>query len=161
MRLLPLALLVGVVQPASGQVKGSALFERFKELAGEWVTPYPNGDTVTIRYELISGGTAVMERVLGPEHGGAGMLSIYHAIGDGVAVSHFCTGGTQPRFRSSGVGDTIRFQLDPASVAHPREGHIHSIEFRFLSGGALETTWVWFDQGREDHVLVRRQLRKN
>jgi hypothetical protein len=137
-------------------------FERLKALAGEWEAPGADGGSVRVIYEVISGGTAVLERVMGDEHGGAGMVSIYHLKGDRLAMSHFCTGGNQPRFESPGLaGDDLRFALEPESLSDPGQGHIHHVAFRFGRGGRVATDWDWVEGGVGDHRLTRRQTRVN
>ncbi len=137
----------------------AATFERLKSLVGEWETVAPGGERIRVEYQLVSGGTAVLERVVGPaEHGPAGMLSIYYLDGSRVGMSHFCSAANRPRFGSTSAGDTVRFALVAGSLADSMAGHIHQVEFRF-GGGRLETEWVWYQQGRREHVLVRRQVR--
>lgn len=160
-------LLVGVglafaaVGPLAGQSVEARTFDRLKELVGEWEATYPDGERVTVVYELVSGGTAVMERVIGREHGESGMLSIFHLVGGRLGVSHFCTAGNQPRFAAAAFrGDTVRFALVPTSLDQATEGHIHEIEFRFGDSTHLETSWWWFEGGRPSHSLVRKQRRQ-
>jgi hypothetical protein len=158
------AALVGValgtpLSEASGQ-SAAATFERLKSLAGTWEISEPGAERVRIEYQLGSGGSAVLERVVGPaEHGPAGMISIFYLEGDRIGMSHFCTAGNQPRFGSTSVGDTVRFALVAGSVADPAMGHIHEVEFRFGRDGQLETVWTWYDDGRPNHQLIRRQSR--
>ena len=145
---------VGLPQ-ASSAVAG---FQRLKALAGEWETTGPDGVPVRVVYEVVSDGTAVLERVLGAEHGESGMMSMFYLSGDRLAMSHFCTAGNQPRFESSGlVGMGLTFTLVPSSVADLTAGHIHQVAFRF--GDPVESVWDWVERGRVDHQLTRQQRR--
>lgn len=151
-----------VSAPGSAQTPAAAAFDRLKGLVGEWETKGPDGESVIVSYELASGGTAVIERVVGvAEHGPSGMTSLFHLSAGRLAVAHFCTAGNQPRFVADPTGgDTLRFALVPGSINDPNEGHIHEIQVRFRSGGVVETEWVWFDRGRRDHTLIRVQRRR-
>lgn len=157
-----IGLLMGVSGSAAGQSSGVRAFDRLKTLVGDWETTNPDGERVTVSYELVSGGRAVLERVIGREHGMSGMISIFHLDGDRLGVSHFCTAGNQPRFRAAQfAGDTVRFALVPESLGKTSEGHIHEIEFRFGDGSNLETSWSWFENGHLGHTLVRKQHRRS
>lgn len=156
--------LVVVIAASAAAQRPAAVegLERLKAMAGEWEAPGPDGGTVRVIYEVISGGTAVLERVMGDEHGGAGMVSVYHLTGDRLAMSHFCTGGNQPRFESPGLaGNDLRFALEPASLSDRGQGHIHHVAFRFDGPGRVTTDWDWVDGGVGDHRLTRQQTRVN
>ncbi|MFN0180452.1 MAG: hypothetical protein ACKVZ0_16760 [Gemmatimonadales bacterium] len=165
MNLMPvgLAASVGVVIAGSASAQRPAAVEgldRLKALAGEWEAPGPDGGAVRVIYEVISGGTAVLERVMGDEHGGAGMVSVYHLKGGRLAMSHFCTGGSQPRFESAGLaGDSLDFALEPESLSDPGRGHIHRVAFRFDGPARVTTDWDWVEGGVGGHRLTRRQTR--
>lgn len=142
---------------AQGSPAGAG-FQRLKALAGEWETVGPDGVLVRVVYEVVSGGTAVLERVLGAEHGESGMMSIFYLSGDRLAMSHFCTAGNQPRFESPGLdGTSLTFALVPTSLADLTTGHIHQVAFRF--GEQVESVWDWVERGTTDHQLTRRQRR--
>lgn len=130
-----------VAASLAGQVPAPAAFERLKGLTGTWEATGPSGESIRVIYQVISGGTAVLERVVGvAEHGPEGMTSVFYLVGDRLALAHFCSGGNQPRLLSSALaGDTLRFALIPESIANPAEGHIHAVEFRFSSNSRLDT----------------------
>ena len=72
--------------------------EQFKQLAGDWVGK-EGGQAMAVNYKVTSGGTAVVETIgAGTEHE---MITVIHADGDGLALTHFCMLGNQPQMRAS------------------------------------------------------------
>src|SRR5262245_33835119 len=74
----------------------AAGFEKLKSLAGEWQAQGPHGLT-KVSYEIVSGGTAVMETIIPPQE--PTMVTLYHRDGDQLMMTHYCSGGNQPRMR--------------------------------------------------------------
>src|SRR5258708_12842309 len=80
----------------------SASLERFKALAGDWVAA-EDGDMVkkgdlVARYAVTASGSAVVETVFpGSEHE---MVTVYHADGSDLVLTHYCMEGNQPRMRA-------------------------------------------------------------
>ncbi|HSB61114.1 MAG TPA: hypothetical protein VLI67_05305, partial [Vicinamibacteria bacterium] len=91
--------------PAAG-AKPSAGFERFKALAGEWVAAEDGemarkGDLVA-RYAVTAAGSAVVETIFpGTSHE---MVTVYHADGPDLVLTHYCVEGNQPRMRAKNAG---------------------------------------------------------
>src|ERR1700752_1450302 len=85
--------------------------DKIKSLVGEWEATTPEGPT-TVKYELISNGTAVEER-LGVHN--EEMVSIYHMNGDKLMMTHYCSFNNQPRFEAVVDGDTITFRYVDAT----------------------------------------------
>src|SRR5687767_712785 len=77
----------GHAAPATNNA--SAAFEKLKSLVGEWQGKSPEGVEASLTYQLISGGTAVME-TLKPANE-PGMVTIYHLNGDRVMMTHYCS----------------------------------------------------------------------
>src|SRR5690348_11474986 len=68
-------------------------FDQLKSLVGEWEGKSASGQPVHIIYQLVSGGTALMERLRPanePE-----MMTMYTADGNRVAATHYCSTNTQ------------------------------------------------------------------
>jgi hypothetical protein len=89
----------------------SPAWDALKSLVGEWTGEY--GDSAAparVSYTLVSGGTAVMERMQEPD--GSEMITVYHPDGDGVLLTHYCSTGNQPRMRlSEAKGNRLRFDF--------------------------------------------------
>jgi hypothetical protein len=143
-----------------------AAFERLAGLAGYWsfrdsleagTADRPVVVQGVVSYELVSNRTTVQERVHGPDHGTANMMSMIRLDGNRLVLDHYCSSGTQPRLVSQGLeGATIRFEFASATgLASPATGHIHGATFTFLPDGGFESRWTWSEPGNT-HTGVRR-----
>ena len=70
--------------------------DKIKSLVGEWETTTADGKSGTVKYELISNGTAVEERLGMHEEE---MVTIYHMNGDKLMMTHYCAFNNQPRLK--------------------------------------------------------------
>ncbi len=80
--------------------KPNAGWEKLKSLAGEW-DGTEGGKPFHASYKIVSSGTAVMETLDGPD--AMQMVTIYHADGGSLLMTHYCSMGNQPRMRSKGL----------------------------------------------------------
>lgn len=133
-------------------IDGKAAFEKLKSLAGTWSGPVgdANGPRGKVSYEVISGGSVVMEVLFpGEPHE---MRSMYHLDRDELIMTHYCSGGTQPRMRLSKTGSTaskLVFDFDGGTNFDPKTGsYIHDGEIRFLPDGRLAASWTFFANGK-------------
>jgi hypothetical protein len=134
-------------------------FDKLRTLAGTWTFTIGT-ERGHVSYELVSDGTAILERVMNGEHGEAGVVSIIHLDGDRLILQHYCSAGNQPQLVSDGLeGDEIRFTLERISnLSSPAAGHIHGATFRFPAGRAFESDWTWREAGT-DRTSVRQHSR--
>jgi hypothetical protein len=98
------------------QVKKNALLEQLKPLAGTWEGS-GFGKTMRTVFTVGSAGSTVVENMApGTEHS---MLNVIHADGDALLYTHFCAGGSQPRFKATKFdGNSIAFKFhDGTNVA--------------------------------------------
>ncbi len=143
---------------------GPAALDRFRALAGEWVAAedgemVKKGDLVA-RYQVTAGGSAVVETVFpGTPHE---MVTVYHAEGEDVVLTHYCLEGNQPRMRAQGgAGERVEFafaggaNIDPATSRH-----MHSATFRFLGPDEIESEWTELERGQTVFVVKTRLQRK-
>ena len=144
--------------PHQGPDPGAG-FDTLRALAGTW-TFTGDADQGRVSYEVVSGGSAVLERVMNGEHGEAGMVSVIFLDDDRLVLQHYCSAGNQPRLVSPGLdGDEIRFTFDSATSRPPvSAGHIHGAVFRFPDGRPFESHWTWRQDGTET-TAVRRHAR--
>jgi hypothetical protein len=136
-----------------------AAFEKLRAIAGTW-TFTTDSDHGTVSYELVSNGTAILERVMNEEHGETGMVSVVYLDGDRLILQHYCSSGNQPRLVSPGLeGDEIRFTFEGASnLASADSGHIHGAVFSFAGPGPFASRWTWRENG-VDTTTARRHAR--
>lgn len=143
--LLVLALAFASPVAHAQTIDGKTAFEKLKALAGTWSGPIgkPDGPKGIIRYEVISGGSVVMEILFpGAPHE---MRSLYSLDKGDLILTHYCSSGNQPHMRMSKTASTaekIVFDFDGGTnfdVA--KDTHIHSGEIMFLPDGRLEAIW--------------------
>jgi len=142
----------------------SAPLERFKTLAGEWVAA-EDGDMVkkgdlVARYAVTASGSAVVETVFpGSEHE---MVTVYHADGPDLVLTHFCMEGNQPRMRARGAqGSRFEFAYDGGTNIDPkRDRHMHSATFDLASANEIRSEWSELAEGKPVFVARMHLVRK-
>jgi len=153
-----IALLTGAfAQAALADGPGQqAAFERLKALAGDWAGRMEDplsGPPATLRYEVDSGGTAVIER----QNTGQSFESvIVYYLADGKLRATLYSGaGNQPsyRFGKDSTADLLLLELDGGSGFDPaRDGHVHRGEIRMLSQDRIEQRWFHYVGPKEQGV---------
>ncbi|HZM48995.1 MAG TPA: hypothetical protein VFE68_00805 [Vicinamibacteria bacterium] len=142
----------------------SAALERFKTLAGEWVAA-EDGDMVkkgdlVARYAVTASGSAVVETVFpGSEHE---MVTVYHADGPDLVLTHYCMEGNQPRMRARGAqGSRFEFAYDGGTNIDPRrDRHMHSATFDLASADEIRSEWSELAEGKPVFVARMHLVRK-
>ena len=142
----------------------SAPLERFKTLAGEWVAA-EDGDMVkkgdlVARYAVTASGSAVVETVFpGSEHE---MVTVYHADGPDLVLTHYCMEGNQPRMRARGAqGSRFEFAYDGGTNIDPkRDRHMHSATFDLASANEIRSEWSELAEGKPVFVARMHLVRK-
>ena len=154
----------GLAASEAPGVKPAASLDRFKALAGEWVAAedgemFKKGDLVA-RYAVTAGGTAVVETVFpGSQHE---MVTVYHADGADLVLTHFCMEGNQPRMRAkSPSGARVAFAFDGGPHIDPkRDRHMHSAWFEFVGPDELRNQWTEHEGGKPVLVVPSHLVRK-
>ena len=149
-----LVLVVGLgllaASPAAVAESGS-VFEKFKALAGEWEGQRSGGGSVKVSYQVLSGGSAVVETLteLTEE---VTMVTVYHMDGDDVRMTHYCSAQNQPRMKASSVSPGARvvsFEfVDATNLAQPTDGHMQNLEITFKDRNHITQKWTWRENGR-------------
>ena len=151
--------------PATAAGKpASAALERFKALAGEWVAAEDGemskkGDLVA-RYAVTANGTAVVETVFpGSPHE---MVTVYHADGPDLVLTHYCMEGNQPRMRAKDPkGARFDFAYDGGTNIDPkRDRHMHSAWVSLLGADEIQSEWTELAEGKPVLVAKMHLLRK-
>ena len=154
MFLIGLALLTGVTArankgPADPTSDADAAFARLKTLAGEWTADSDAGQE-RLSYELMAGGTALVERETAANR--PAMMTLHHRDGDRLLLTHYCMAGNQPRMQARsydpGTGE-LRFEfVDATNLASPGAGHMHNVTIRFVDRDHVDTEWQFFENGK-------------
>jgi len=151
--------------PAAAPARpASPALEKFKILAGDWVAA-EDGDMVkkgdlVARYAVTASGSAVVETVFpGSEHE---MVTVYHADGPDLVLTHFCMEGNQPRMRARGAqGSRFEFAYDGGTNIDPqRDRHMHSASFEFVGADEIRSEWTELAEAKPVFVARMHLARK-
>jgi hypothetical protein len=142
----------------------AAPFDWFKKLAGEWVAAedgemFKKGDVVA-RYTVTAAGSAVVETVFpGSPHE---MVTVYHADGPDLVLTHYCMEGNQPRMRAKNPkGSRFDFAFDGGTGVDPKKDrHMNSASVEFVGVDELRTVWTEIEAGKPVFVAKSRLVRK-
>ena len=100
--------------PKTETAAGPAAYARLKTLAGEWEAD-TGMDKVHVSYELIAGGTSLVERESSDKM--PAMVTVYYLDGDRLLLTHYCMAGNQPTMHATYAPDTktLTFDFDSAT----------------------------------------------
>jgi hypothetical protein len=163
-----LILLALALAPVVGQDPGKdggklAAFERFKQLAGEWVGKGPGKDApdVHILYKVTAGGSAVVETLFpGTAHE---MVSVIHPDGSDLLLTHYCHLGNQPQMKASepAEGTKIAFKFVRATnLKSEKDKHMHEATYTFVDADTLRSEWTLYNEGKPAGQVVLELKRK-
>lgn len=143
-----MALASGLAKANSEKTSGAMVFDQLKTLVGEWEGK--NGTKIT--YTLVSGGTALMERI--QPSGEAEMITMYSADGDKIAVTHYCSEGNQPSMKTEtlkGIANKYSFSLVSVSgLKSPDAGHMTGLVLTLVDKDHLKQEWTYWNRGKAD-----------
>lgn len=149
--LLSLTVIALATGPAPAQSQAAAGFEKLKSLAGEWQGKGPDGQPASVSYQLVSGGSVVME-TLKPVNEPS-MVTLYHLDGDRLMVTHYCSIGNQPRLRAEAVAgevNKLNFTfVDVTNLAKPSDGHMRNLALTFQDKDHITQVWTWRADGKD------------
>ena len=132
-------------EPVSG---AAAAFSRIKSLVGEWQADTPMGKS-RVTYELVSSGTAVLERdAIGDM---PPMITLYYLDGNRLLLTHYCMVGNQPRMRSAAGndGDEVVFEFAGGANLNPAtDVHMHDYRLRFAGTDRIRGEWELYKDGK-------------
>ena len=129
-----------------------AAFDRLKSLVGEWKGDAAS-DGASLSYELVAGGTALIERESGA--GRPTMMTMYHRDGERLLLTHYCMAGNQPRMqaRYDRAKSEIVFDfVDATNLTSPEATHMHNVTIRFVDDNQIETAWQLYQKGKATTV---------
>ena len=133
--------------------------ERFKLLAGEWTGKMTEeGRDVgpaRVTYKVTSGGSAVVETL---DPGGAHeMVTMIHADGKDLALTHYCAIGNQPRMKAECKTDSNKFDFQFTSASNmksDKDMHMHSVVYTLVDKDTLKAEWTNYVDGKKAGTAV-------
>ena len=141
----------GAASANNEKTTGALAFDQLKTLVGEWEGKNSSGP-VKITYTLVSGGTALMERIQPSNE--AEMITMYSADGDKIAVTHYCSEGNQPSMKTEtlkGVANKYSFSLVSVSgLKSPDAGHMQGLVLTLIDKDHLRQEWTYWNKGKSD-----------
>ncbi len=154
-------------KPAEGAAAAkpsSPALDRFKALAGEWVAAedgemFKKGDLVA-RYAVTAAGSAVVETAFpgSPDE----MVTVYHADGSDLVLTHHCMEGNQPRMRARNArGSRYDFAFDGGLNINPtKDRHMNSASLEFVGADEIRSVWTEIEAGKPVFVAKSHLVRK-
>jgi hypothetical protein len=148
-------LVLAALSPATAQNPSPAVqgFDRLKALAGEWIDvdgAFGEKGKVAVTYRVSGGGHTLIETF--PARTPFEMVTVYHRDGTQLALTHFCSGGTQPRMISKGLdGNVLVFDYaGGANIDTAKTSHMHGVRIEFVSTDEIKSTWQNWKDGKPD-----------
>jgi len=140
----------------------ATLFDAVAALEGTWAVSDAEGRSATFVYEVSSSGTVVRERMhAGTDHE---MTNLYALDGSGLAMTHYCAGGNQPRMRATSIEDgRMAFEFVRVDdLGESDEVFMGEVTLVFVDEDTCEQHWnaMSLDGDSTDHDMVFRLERR-
>ena len=130
--------------------RSTPAFDQMKSLAGEWEGTNTQGSKVHVRYQVVSNGSALMERLRSADE--SEMITMYSLDGDHIVVTHYCSVGNQPTMQTpAGTAATGQYEfgfLRVSGTKTPDEGHMVSLSVSIPDKDHLKQVWTFDDHGK-------------
>jgi hypothetical protein len=147
-----LVLVATLLASAAPIANDEAAFAQIKSLAGDWESKDTKG-TSHVHYEVVSGGSAVLERFENDQLGAANaMVTVYYIDGGHLMLTHYCMAKNQPRMQAEAFDNasgTLHFHfVDATGLSGSGDGHMHNATFHFIDENHFATDWQFFEGGK-------------
>jgi hypothetical protein len=128
--------------------------DRLKKLAGTWQADTKDMGKVTVTYRVVAGGSTVMESIMpGSTHE---MVTMYHADGEDLVLTHYCVLGNQPRMKAlkDSKEGTLDFRcVGGSNMKCATDEHMHSAVLTFVDADHFTAEWGNMQNGKVDHTM--------
>lgn len=128
-----------------------AAFERLKGLVGSWQGVGEGGENSTTSFELMSNGSALMERLAMP---GVVMVNLYHPDGDAVVMTHYCASGNQPRMRCAKDGASLAFTMADITNWKKGEARMSAVTVTLVDADHMKQDWITDEAGKSTPMTM-------
>jgi hypothetical protein len=122
-------------------------FDQLKKLAGTWEGKTADGKPVSVTFQVVSDGSALMQLDQGEN-----MVTMYHADNDRLLMTHYCSAHNQPRMQAEVSPDGKRFTfnfLDATNLAKPDAGHMQRMVLTIEDANHMSEQWFFVDGTKE------------
>jgi hypothetical protein len=145
-----LTLILALAARAPAQDTKPPSWERLKSLVGEWEGRYSDGTPARVSYRLVSNGTAILESLSASDSDD--MVTVYHADGGSLFMTHYCSVGVQSRMREKATeGGGLAFAyLDATNLTGPEDHHMTGLVMTFPDRDRLVHEWTSRTGTRQD-----------
>ena len=146
-----------VAQAVSAPAPGDkAIYDRIVSLAGDWSGHMEDplaGPPVTVRFEVASGGKAVIEY----QHpaGSMSSVTVYFLANGKLRAVQYSPAGNQPAYKLGGAStaDLVHLEFDGGTgFDADHDGHVRKGEIRFVSPARIEHRWFHYVGPKEQGV---------
>ena len=141
----------------------ASVFDRLKAMEGEWIDvtgAFGTKGAVVATYRVTGAGHTVIESFpVGTPHE---MTTVYHRDGSAIVLTHYCSGGTQPRMRATEVaGNRLNYEFEGGSnIDVARTSHMHNMQWEFVSPDEAKATWHNWSNGKPDGHVGAMHIRR-
>ncbi len=141
---------------ANEKTKSAAAFEKLISLVGEWEGTNSSGH-VKATYTLVSGGTALMERLQTADE--PEMLTLYTLDGNHLNVTHYCSSGNQPQMKTAAIMElngSLTFKMyQVTGLKSPDEGHMTGLVVTMPDPDHFTQQWTFLNKGKSQTDLFK------
>lgn len=154
---IAMALVLGLAVAVSGawageeaaKVDAKSAFETLKGLAGEWQFEM-EGKPAKVMYEVVSGGSVVMERQLyGTDQE---MMTLYYLTDGELVATHYCHIGNQPQMKldlaKSKPGELVFAFAGGTGFDPAKDSFVHDGRIVVKDAGHVESEWTFYSGGK-------------
>jgi hypothetical protein len=133
-----------------------AIYDRIVSLAGDWTGHMEDplaGPLVTVRFEVASGGKAVIEHQ--SPAGSLPTVTVYFLASGKLRAVQYSPAGNQPAYKlgRESTDELVHFEFDGGSgFDADHDGHVHKGELRFVSPERIEHRWFHYVGPKEQGV---------
>ena len=150
-------------------VKSNAALEKIKSLAGEWVqveeaetaAKEKRPPQTASSYHVTGDGSAICETMLpGTPHE---MITMYHADGDGLMLTHYCAGHNQPQMKAAKPADPAKIEFKfcgGANIDPAKDSHMHDLTLTIMDADHIKADWTYWADGKSGGTHTFNLVRK-
>lgn len=148
------ALVAGAASAAAPGEK--AIYDRIVALAGDWTGHMEDplaGPPVEVRFEVTSGGKAVVEYLRPSDSLPA--VTVYFLASGKLHAVQYSPAGNQPAYKLGGAStaNLALLEFDGGTGFDPnQDGHVHKGELRFVAPDRIEHRWFHYVGPKEQGV---------